>query len=94
VFYATVSNTQVKKSRRFGNALRGSVPLLNRTNGLPTASDPDDDRVLECAVAAQAGFIVTGDNALLRLNPFRNVQIVTAAQFLDRKPWIIRPQAE
>ena len=30
---------------------------------------------------------VTGDNALLRLNPFRNIQILTAAQFLDRKPW-------
>jgi putative PIN family toxin of toxin-antitoxin system len=68
--------------------------VIEPTERITDCSDPDDNRVLECAVAAKAGFIVTGDNALLRLNPFRNIQIVTAAQFLDGKPWIIPAQAE
>jgi putative PIN family toxin of toxin-antitoxin system len=45
-------------------------------------SDPNDDMILECAVAAKAKVIVTGDKALLRLDPFRGVRIVTPAQFL------------
>ena len=68
--------------------------VIEPTEQITDCSDPDDNRVLECAVAAKAGFIVTGDNALLRLNPFRNIQIVTAAQFLDRRPWIVSAQAE
>ena len=68
--------------------------VIEPTERITDCSDPDDNRVLECAVASKAGFIVTGDNALLRLNPFRNIQIVTAAQFLDGKPWIIPAQAE
>jgi len=68
--------------------------VIESTEQITDCSDPDDNRVLECAVAAKAGFIVTGDNALLRLNPFRNIQILTAAQFLDRKPWITPAQTE
>jgi putative PIN family toxin of toxin-antitoxin system len=34
--------------------------------------DPDDDHVLECAVAADSRFIVTGDGDLLRLGQYRD----------------------
>lgn len=44
----------------------------------------DDNRILECAVAAQADFLVTGDKQhLLPLGTYRGVQIVAPAQFLD-----------
>lgn len=46
------------------------------------ASDPDDNRVLECAVAAGSAFIVTGDNDLLRLREFRQVPILRLSDFL------------
>lgn len=49
-------------------------------------SDPDDDRVIECAVAADAEWIVSGDKHLLTLGSFNNIQIVTTAialQILD-----------
>ncbi len=45
--------------------------------------DPDDDRVLECAVAGNAGYIVSGDRHLLDLGEFRGIKIVTAAKFLE-----------
>jgi putative PIN family toxin of toxin-antitoxin system len=47
------------------------------------AADPDDDKVLECAVAAGATHIVTGDRRhLLPLGTYQGISIVTAADFL------------
>jgi len=48
-------------------------------------SDPDDDRVLECAVEAQAEFIVTGDKHLLSMLQFERTLILTPDQFLRTK---------
>jgi putative PIN family toxin of toxin-antitoxin system len=45
--------------------------------------DPGDNRVLECALTAQADFIVTGDRHLLHLHPYRDIQILNPRQFLD-----------
>lgn len=44
--------------------------------------DPDDNRVLECAVAAGSRYIVTGDAALLRLGRYEGIQIVRVADFM------------
>ena len=45
--------------------------------------DPDDNRVLECAVKGSADYIVTGDRHLLRLGSYEAIAIVTVRQFLD-----------
>jgi|SRR5450755_3031204 uncharacterized protein len=42
--------------------------------------DPDDDRILECASAADASFI---DRHLLTLRTYKSISIVTPRQFLD-----------
>lgn len=44
--------------------------------------DPDDNRVLECAVEAKSQFIVTGDAALLRLGQYQGIQIIRVAAFM------------
>ena len=54
-------------------------------------SDPDDNRVLECAIEAKAAFIVTGDEHLLALDPYRRIAILRPRHFLDRAPWKIEP---
>lgn len=46
--------------------------------------DLDDNRVLECAVSAQADAIVSGDRHLLKLQGFRGIPILTPHAFLDR----------
>lgn len=46
--------------------------------------DPDDDRVLECAVTAKADLIVTGDLDLLSLGEYEGIRIVQVAQLLDQ----------
>ncbi len=45
--------------------------------------DPDDDKVIECAVVGKADYIVTGDRHLLALGQCSGISIVKAAQFLS-----------
>ncbi len=44
--------------------------------------DPPDNRVLECAVAGGASYIVTGDRHLLELKEYRGIVILNPAGFL------------
>jgi putative PIN family toxin of toxin-antitoxin system len=46
--------------------------------------DPDDNRVLECAVAGRADYIVSGDRHLLKLKEHAGIPILSAREFLDR----------
>lgn len=45
--------------------------------------DPDDNMILECAVACKADFIVTQDKHLLKLKKYRKIKITTPNEFLD-----------
>ena len=48
----------------------------------PTA-DPDDEIFIECAVAARADYLVTGDKGhLLKLKRAHDIPIVSASDFL------------
>jgi putative PIN family toxin of toxin-antitoxin system len=46
--------------------------------------DPKDNKVLEAALAGKADVIVTGDDDLHVLNPFKGIQILGPAAFLDQ----------
>jgi putative PIN family toxin of toxin-antitoxin system len=46
-------------------------------------NDPDDNRVLECAVASKAKFIVSGDRHLLQIGCYKGIAIVTVRRFLE-----------
>ena len=48
--------------------------------------DPDDDKFLEAAVNGRADVIVSGDQDLLKLNPFRGIAILTPTVYVDRQP--------
>jgi putative PIN family toxin of toxin-antitoxin system len=47
-------------------------------------TDPDDDEVLACALAAQADLIVSGDPDLLNLKSYQRIPIVSPAEALVR----------
>jgi putative PIN family toxin of toxin-antitoxin system len=55
------------------------------------SADPSDNRILECALAADCRYIITGDKHLLELNTFRDIQIVTPDVFLASDPGPARP---
>ncbi len=61
--------------------LESNAALANpdfQLNAVP--DDPDDNRVLECAVASKADWIVSGDRHLLRIANYERIAIVTVRQ--------------
>lgn len=46
-------------------------------------ADPDDDKIITCALEAGADYIITGDPHLLNLKEYREVRIVTPRAFLE-----------
>lgn len=71
---------------RVGAAVETIGTITDRTAPAETleviTTDPDDNRVVECATSAGTAFIVSGDGDLLALEGFRGISIVTAAAFL------------
>ena len=45
--------------------------------------DPDDDKFIECAVALKADFIISGDKALIAIQDYMGISIVSPKAFLD-----------
>jgi uncharacterized protein len=45
--------------------------------------DDPDNRILECALAADAEVVVTGDAAMLDLGVYKTVRIITLRQYLE-----------
>jgi putative PIN family toxin of toxin-antitoxin system len=63
--------------------LQDICEILNPPRHIRTIkADPDDNRILECAVEAQAMCIISGDNHLLELGKYREIHIYSPADFL------------
>ncbi len=56
--------------------------LKEPTETIRVCRDPKDDKYLELAVSSNANFLISGDNDLLVLHPFKKVSILTPDQFL------------
>lgn len=67
----------------FLTALVREATLVEITRTVTECRDPQDDRFLELAVNGKATCIVSGDDDLLVLHPFRGIPIVTPRQFLN-----------
>src|SRR6185369_10161576 len=44
--------------------------------------DPDDNRILECAVHSRSEAIITNDNDLLRMKEYRGIKVMKIHEFL------------
>lgn len=47
-------------------------------------ADPSDNKILACALVSRADFIVSGDKHLLELSAYRDIPIITPAEFLRK----------
>ena len=68
--------------QRFLGAFIQEARLVEIQESVHACRDPKDDQILELAINGRAGTIITGDADLLALNPFRDIPIVTPAEFL------------
>lgn len=45
--------------------------------------DPDDDKILECALEGKVDFILTNDKHLLKIKEFKGIRIINPKEFLE-----------
>ncbi len=55
------------------------VPLADRV-----CADPADDKFLACAITSGASAVVSGDKQLLAVSGYRDVEVLSPRQFIDR----------
>ena len=74
------------RTSRIVTRLLGFLRMVKITNQLENVTvDPDDNKIIECAIVGGATHIVTGDKKhLLPLQNYQDIHIVTAADFLER----------
>lgn len=46
--------------------------------------DPEDNKIIECAVTGDADFIVSSDNHLLKLKSYKGIPIITQKDLLNK----------
>ena len=65
-------------------AITDAARIIKPTVSLDVVKDdPDDNRILECAVTSWSEFVVAGDKDLLRLKQYDSIRILTAADFFN-----------
>ncbi|MFQ6072078.1 MAG: putative toxin-antitoxin system toxin component, PIN family [Methanosarcinales archaeon] len=67
------------------NAQLEVAELVQPTEKLDVVKDdPDDNKFIECAVEGNANYIVTGDKHLLKLGKYKDIEIISVAEFLEK----------
>jgi putative PIN family toxin of toxin-antitoxin system len=56
--------------------------FVTPTEKVSACRDPGDDKYLELALAAGAHAVVTGDRDLLSMSPWRDIRMMTAAEYV------------
>jgi len=65
--------------------LMGIADFVNPSETInDVLEDPEDNRILECAVEAKANYVVSGDFHLLKLSRYFNIEVLYVAAFLER----------
>jgi putative PIN family toxin of toxin-antitoxin system len=59
------------------------MKIIEPVTHIDVCRDPDDNKFIECACDAKCLYIVSGDKDLLSVNKYKDVQILTVAEFLD-----------
>ncbi len=80
---------QVNRTPEQADALAEDVKGFSRVVAITgelkvVEADPDDDKIIECAVVGKATHVVTGDaRHLLPLKAYRDISIISAADFVS-----------
>ncbi len=71
------------KIKQLENSIKKYFKIVHPDKTLNLLRDKDDNRVLEAASEGKCYYIITGDKDLLELSSFKNIEILTADQFLN-----------
>lgn len=81
-----------EKIQRLLRSISKTATVLKTRPDLHILTDEPDNRILECALLAEANIVVSGDRHLLSLKRYRGISVVKLADFLGllRKPKLTR----
>ena len=72
--------------REAARAILDFAALVNPIESVNLVHDDEpDNRIIDCAIAAGADAIVTGDQHLMKLRSFRNILIMAPREFLSSR---------
>lgn len=74
----------VEDRQEFIRVLSRVAERVDIISPIKACRDPKDDKFLEVAINGEADLIVTGDKDLLALHPFREVEIITPREYIER----------
>jgi uncharacterized protein len=74
----------LEERRQFLRELSQIAEFVSIVHPIRECRDPKDDKFLEVALNGRADAIVTGDADLLRMGPWRGIEIVSPAEFLEK----------
>jgi hypothetical protein len=62
----------------------GNTIFTSTTNPVSLVmDDPYDNKFIECAVALESGYIISGDKHLLKIRKYLNIKIISPLVFLE-----------
>lgn len=74
-----------KQKRKFKNLILEIAIFVQSEEKIEVIKDdPDDNIILESALAGKVNYIITGDSHLLNLKEFKGIKIITAKDFLEK----------
>jgi putative PIN family toxin of toxin-antitoxin system len=73
-----IDNTEYEKAL---NDFFAQINWVINRRQIRIVEDPEDNKILESAVEAQADYLISSDNALLKLNAHQGVKIVNPSEF-------------
>jgi putative PIN family toxin of toxin-antitoxin system len=72
----------IEQRLQFIRLIAQTAEFVPTTHIIRECRDPKDDKFLEVALNGRADAIVTGDADLLRMHPWRGVEILSPAEYL------------
>lgn len=78
-----ISRKQGKLNSSILTPLVNSLEIIEPKTHIQISRDPDDDKFLECAMDANAMYIISGDNDLLVIKQYDEIEIITAKEFCE-----------
>lgn len=71
---------------RWKSQIAKIMTIIEKNETVEVCRDPKDNMFLECAIAANAYYLVSGDSDLLVLEKIKDIPIITVNQFFDAHP--------
>ena len=79
--------SKTKRDKLLGKIRQHTLWVHPTQSVVLVKADPKDNKFLECAIAAHADFLVSGDSDLINIISFERIPIVTLSDFNSIMGW-------